>query len=98
MPVLHVVPAGFDSKKCRSNWFATWGLLLTAAAAGCASPYRSDQGAVLGGLGGAGVGAIVGNAVGNTGAGAAIGAGVGALSGAAIGGSLDDIEARNRAE
>jgi hypothetical protein len=65
---------------------------------GCNSPYRSDQGALLGGLGGAGVGALVGNAVGNTGAGAAIGAGVGALSGAAIGGSLDDIEASNRAE
>src|SRR5205814_7219261 len=27
---------------------------------GCASPYRSDQGALLGGLGGAGLGAIVG--------------------------------------
>jgi outer membrane lipoprotein SlyB len=98
MPVLHVAAAGFDHKKCQSNWFATLALLLVAASAGCASPYRSDQGALLGGLGGAGVGAIVGNAVGNTGAGAAIGAGVGALSGAAIGGSLDDIEARNRAE
>jgi hypothetical protein len=64
---------------------------------GC-SPYRADKGALLGGLGGAGLGAIVGNAVGNTGAGAAIGAGVGALSGAAIGGSLDEIEARNQAE
>ncbi|REK19585.1 MAG: hypothetical protein DWQ37_00520 [Planctomycetota bacterium] len=73
-------------------------LLVSLFATGCASPYRSDQGALLGGLGGAGVGAIVGNAVGNTGAGAAIGAGVGALSGAAVGGSLDEIEARNRAE
>lgn len=71
---------------------------LVALAAGCNSPYRSDQGALMGGLGGAGVGALVGNAVGNTGAGAAIGAGVGALSGAAVGASLDDIEARNRAE
>lgn len=67
-------------------------------ASGCQSPYRSDQGALAGGLAGAGLGAIVGNAVGNTGAGAAIGAGVGALSGAAIGGSLDEIEARNRME
>ena len=73
-------------------------LVCLAGGFGCNSPYRSDQGALLGGLGGAGVGALVGNAVGNTGAGAAIGAGVGALSGAAIGGSLDDIEARNRAE
>ena len=70
-------------------------LVLTPA---CTSPYRSDQGALVGGLTGAGVGALVGNAVGNTGAGAAIGAGVGALSGAAVGGSLDEIEARNRAE
>jgi Glycine zipper len=69
-----------------------------AAAAGCHSPYRSDQGALVGGLSGAGLGAVVGNAVGNTGAGAAIGAGVGALSGAAVGASLDGIEARNRAE
>ena len=65
---------------------------------GCASPYRSDQGALVGGLTGAGLGALVGNAVGSTGAGAAIGAGVGALSGAAVGGALDDIEAQNRAE
>lgn len=68
------------------------------AAAGCNSPYRSDQGALVGGLAGAGLGAVVGNAVGNPGAGAVIGAGVGALSGAAVGGSLDEIEARNRAE
>jgi hypothetical protein len=36
--------------------------------------------------------------VGHTGPGAAIGAALGTLTGAAIGGSLDDIEARNRAE
>lgn len=72
--------------------------LALVAAAGCQSPYRSDRGALVGGLAGAGLGAIVGNAVGNPGAGAAIGAGVGALSGAAVGGSLDEIEARNRAE
>jgi hypothetical protein len=69
-----------------------------AVLAGCASPYRSDRGALVGGLGGAGIGAIVGNAVGNPAAGAAIGAGVGAVSGAAVGGALDDIEAQNRAE
>jgi hypothetical protein len=73
-------------------------LLFLAVSPGCTSPYRSDQGALVGGVTGAGLGALVGNAVGNTGAGAAIGAGVGALSGAAVGGSLDDIEARNRAE
>jgi hypothetical protein len=73
-------------------------MVCLAGVLGCNSPYRSDQGALVGGLGGAGLGAIVGHAVGNTGAGAAIGAGVGALSGAAVGGSLDEIEARNRAE
>jgi hypothetical protein len=76
-------------------------LLLVAclpASLGCNSPYRSDQGALFGGLTGAGLGALVGSASGNTGAGAAIGAGVGALSGAAVGGSLDEIEAQNRAE
>ncbi len=85
-----------SSRRCNPPLLVVVALYLVSC--GCNSPYRSDQGALLGGLGGAGVGAIVGNAVGNTGAGAAIGAGVGALSGAAIGGSLDDIEARNRAE
>jgi hypothetical protein len=66
--------------------------------AGCRSPYYADQGALLGGLGGAGVGALVGNAVGNTGAGALIGAGAGAVSGALVGNALDDVEARNRAQ
>jgi hypothetical protein len=65
---------------------------------GCNSPYRADQGALFGGLTGAGLGALVGSASGNAGAGAAIGAGVGAVSGAAVGGSLDEIEAANRAE
>jgi hypothetical protein len=65
---------------------------------GCRSPYYADQGALFGGVTGAGVGALVGNAVGNTGAGAVIGAGVGALSGAAVGSGLDEIEARNRAQ
>ncbi len=65
--------------------------------AGCYSPYHADRGALLGGLGGAGVGALVGHATGNTGAGTAIGAGVGALSGALIGNSMDEMEARNRA-
>jgi outer membrane lipoprotein SlyB len=75
-------------------------LLLTPALAtvGCHSPYRSDQGALLGGLGGAGVGAIVGNQVGHTGAGAVIGGLTGALAGSVVGDQLDQIEARNRAE
>jgi len=71
--------------------------LTTAALNGCHSPYRSDRGALFGGLVGAGTGALIGDAVGNTGAGAAIGAGVGALTGAAVGQELDNIEASNRA-
>jgi hypothetical protein len=73
-------------------------LLSFALCSGCRSPYYADQGALFGGVTGAGVGALVGNAVGHTGAGAAIGAGAGALSGAAVGSGLDQIEARNRAE
>lgn len=72
------------------------GLLFCAS--GCRSPYRADQGALLGGLTGAGLGAIVGNAVDNPLAGAIIGGGVGAMTGSVVGGSLDEIEAQNRAE
>ncbi len=72
-------------------------LLLVAAAPGCRSPYHADQGALGGGLLGAGAGALVGNAVGNTAGGAAIGAGLGALTGAAIGQGMDEVEANNRA-
>lgn len=72
-------------------------LAIAAVGSGCASPYYSDRGALLGGLLGAGTGALVGNALGHTGAGAVIGAGVGAITGAAIGDTLDEIEARNRA-
>lgn len=78
--------------------FAGWVLLAAVLpVCGCQSPYHADRGALLGGLGGAGVGAIVGNAVGNTGAGAAIGAAAGALTGAAIGSGMDEVEAKNRA-
>lgn len=73
-------------------------ILLSLAVAGCMSPYRADQGALFGGLTGAGVGALVGNAVDNPLAGAAIGGAVGTLTGAVVGGQLDEIEARNRAE
>jgi len=72
--------------------------LVVSFASGCASPYMSDRGALIGGLGGAGAGALIGNAAGNTPAGAIIGAGVGTLAGAAIGSGLDEVEARNRAQ
>jgi hypothetical protein len=78
-----------------SRWptVACLSLLLT----GCASPYHADRGALFGGAAGAGVGALVGEAVGHPGVGALVGAGVGTISGAAVGGSLDEMEARNRA-
>ena len=82
--------------RCLTPILATClGLLI---AGGCRSPYYADQGALAGGLGGAGVGALVGSQLGSTAAGAVIGGGLGTLAGAAIGGSLDDIEARNRAQ
>src|SRR5258708_32003966 len=80
------------------GWATLAGAALVFLATGCNSPYHADRGALFGGLTGAGVGALVGHATGHTGAGAAIGAGVGALTGAAVGSSLDDIEARNRAQ
>jgi hypothetical protein len=82
---------------CNVWRLASIGLLLALCSFGCASPYHSDQGALCGGLLGAGTGAVIGHAMGNTAAGAAIGAGVGALSGAAIGHGMDETEARNRA-
>ena len=71
--------------------------LTSIGLGGCATQRRTD-GAVFGGLAGTGVGAIVGHQLGNTGAGAVIGGIVGAVTGNAIGGSLDEIEARNQAE
>ena len=81
--------------KCNARLLVLPVLMLSMT--GCASPYHSDQGALFGGLLGAGTGAVVGHALGNTGAGALVGAGVGALSGAAIGSGMDESEARNRA-
>jgi hypothetical protein len=81
----------------RTSWFfSSLPLLLALGLTGCQSPYHSDQGAVVGGLLGAGTGAIIGKACGNPLAGAAIGAGAGALTGAAIGSEMDANEARNR--
>ena len=67
-------------------------------AAGCASPYRADRGALFGGVMGAGLGAVAGAAVGDPLAGAAIGGVAGTMTGAVVGGAIDDVEARNRAE
>lgn len=79
------------------------GLLFAASivcslSIGCKSPYYADQGALAGGVGGAGLGALIGSASGHTGAGAVIGAAAGALTGGAVGGALDDIDAKNHAQ
>lgn len=71
--------------------------VLCLSAAGCASPYYTDQGALFGGLTGAGLGAVVGEATHHPLAGAAIGAVAGTVTGAAVGNGLDQMEARNRA-
>lgn len=85
---------------CKIQYRFVCGLILIAAGAmtGCQTDNYAQRGTLLGGLTGAGVGALVGDSVGEAGAGAAIGAGVGALTGAAIGDSLDEIDAKNRAQ
>ena len=83
---------------CCLRRFSSIAVLLSISVPGCMSPYRADQGALFGGLTGAGVGALVGEAVDQPLAGAAIGGAVGTLTGAVVGGQLDEIEARNRAE
>jgi outer membrane lipoprotein SlyB len=71
---------------------------LVPFATGCVTNSRGENGALLGGLGGAGLGAIAGNQVGHAGAGAVIGGLAGAVTGGVIGNEIDDIEQRNRAE
>lgn len=73
-------------------------LVTMFLAGGCKSASYGQRGTVLGALGGGGIGALIGHATGHTGAGALIGTGVGAVTGAAVGSTLDDIDARNRAE
>ena len=78
-----------------------WSLALVAlVATGCesmgtAAQSKTNQGAVLGGLLGAGSGAIIGNATGHhAGAGTAIGAGLGALGGGLMGHALEERDTR----
>ncbi len=85
--------------RCRNNAFAHLVVALTLVSVGCRSPYYADRGAGVGALAGAGAGAIIGDATGGSaGTGALIGAGLGALTGAAVGESMDELQARNRAE
>ena len=60
---------------------------------GTAAQSKTTQGAVLGGLLGAGTGAIVGNQSDHPGAGTAIGAGLGALAGGLVGHALEENQA-----
>ena len=69
--------------------------LVAVALAGCesmgtAAQSKTTQGAVLGGLLGAGTGAIIGNQTDHAGAGTAIGAGLGALGGGLLGHALEE--------
>ena len=73
-------------------------IVTIVATSGCQSSSYAQRGTIFGGLGGAGIGALIGRATGHTAAGAAIGTGVGAVTGAVVGNTLDDIDARNRAE
>ena len=76
------------------------GLALAAVAlSGCetmgtAAQSQTMQGAVLGGLLGAGTGAIIGNQTDHAGAGTAIGAGLGALGGGLIGNAMEENSRR----
>ncbi len=80
---------------------AVWSLAVVAAlaATGCesmgtAAQSNRNQGAVLGGLLGAGTGAIIGNQTGHAGAGTAIGAGLGALGGGLMGNAMEGQDNR----
>ena len=57
---------------------------------GTAAQSKTTQGAVLGGLLGAGTGAIIGNQSDHAGAGTAIGAAIGALGGGLMGHALEE--------
>jgi hypothetical protein len=63
-------------------------------ACGCESLNHTENGALIGGGGGALLGTLIGGATGHAGVGAAIGAGAGALTGAAIGHAEDNHEKR----
>jgi uncharacterized protein YcfJ len=73
--------------------------LSALALAGCESmgtamQSKTNQGAVMGGLLGAGTGAIIGNQTDHAGAGTAIGAGLGALAGGMIGHGMEEQDRR----
>ena len=95
--VVHIDSKEERMKKLRlSEALAFLGLLVLAGceSANTAMQSKRNQGAVVGGLLGAGTGAIIGNQSGHAGAGTAIGAGLGALAGGLVGNQMD----KNKAE
>ena len=66
------------------------GALVGCESVGTAAQSKRNQGALLGGLLGAGTGAIIGNQTDHAGAGTAIGAGLGALGGGLLGNALEE--------
>jgi len=68
-------------------------MLVAFVVSGCNTTPTQD-GAVVGGLLGAGAGAIIGNQSGHAGEGALIGAGAGALTGALVGDHVDERRQR----
>ncbi|GIW96230.1 MAG: hypothetical protein KatS3mg110_4271 [Pirellulaceae bacterium] len=77
------------------RWIAC--LTLAVLAGGCQGVPHRDQGALIGGVGGAGLGAAIGRKTGNPVAGAVLGAAAGTLTGAAIGESIDAQQAATAA-
>ena len=67
-------------------------VLAGSESMGTAAQSKTNQGAVLGGLLGAGTGAIIGNQTGHAGAGTAIGAGLGALGGGLMGHAMEESQ------
>jgi uncharacterized protein YcfJ len=77
-----------------AGWAALAVMLAGCETMGTAAQSKSTQGAVLGGLLGAGTGAIIGNQSDHAGAGTVIGAGLGALGGGLLGKALEDKDQR----
>ncbi len=84
--------------RCMELVAVSIGILITGCYAPDGRPYRTANGAFVGGAFGAGTGALIGNAAGHhTAEGAAIGGAVGLLTGALVGNSMDQA-ARERVQ
>lgn len=81
----------------RSGRCAVVCLFLAGSLTGCQGWNKTQNGAALGGLGGAGLGAIIGHQTGHKGAGALIGGLTGAAAGGLIGNAADKADERDAA-